>query len=142
MFIATVTENGWPYIQHRGGPPGFVKVLDAHTIAFADFRGNKQYISVGSMMRDDRVALFLIDYPNQERLKLFARARIVDIEEDPALILSLSDPGYDGHVERAIVMTVEGFSWNCSQHIPQRFTLEEFAAMNDPGQAAALSTCS
>jgi uncharacterized protein len=142
FFMATVTETGWPYIQHRGGPPGFVRVLDPHTIAFADFRGNKQYISVGSITRDDRVALFLIDYPNQERLKLFARARVVEIEEDPQLIASLSDPAYDAHVERAIVLSVEGFSWNCSQHITQRYTPEEFAAMNAAGQAAALSTCS
>jgi len=131
FFMATVTETGWPYIQHRGGPPGFAKVLDAHTIAFADFRGNKQYISVGSIMRDDRVALFLIDYPNQVRLKLFARARVVNIEENPQLIASLSDPDYDAHVERAIVLSVEAFSWNCSQHITQRYTPEEFAALHN-----------
>lgn len=140
--MATVTETGWPYVQHRGGPPGFLRVLDSRTIAFADYRGNKQYISAGNIEHDGRVALFLIDYPNQVRLKLFARARIVDIESDPELVASVSDPAYDARVERAIVMTVEGFSWNCSQHIAQRYTPEEFAALQAADQAAAASTVS
>jgi predicted pyridoxine 5'-phosphate oxidase superfamily flavin-nucleotide-binding protein len=130
FFIGTVTETGWPYVQHRGGPPGFLRVLDSRTIAFADFRGNKQYISAGSISRDDRVALFLIDYPNRERLKLFARARIVDNDSDPEFVQSLAVSGYPAHVERAIVMSIEGFSWNCSQHITPRYTAEEFAALN------------
>lgn len=142
FFMATVTETGWPYVQHRGGPPGFLRVLDSRTIAFADYRGNKQYISAGNIEHDGRVALFLIDYPNQVRLKLFARARIVDIESDPELVASVSDPAYDARVERAIVMTVEGFSWNCSQHIAQRYTPEEFAALQAADQAAAASTVS
>jgi predicted pyridoxine 5'-phosphate oxidase superfamily flavin-nucleotide-binding protein len=131
LFMATVTETGWPYVQHRGAPPGFLRVLDSRTIAFADFRGNKQYISAGNISRDDRVALFLIDYPNRERLKLFVRARIVNGESDPESIAAVAVAGYPAHVERAIVMSVEGFSWNCSQHITPRYTLEEFAALSE-----------
>jgi len=125
FYMASVSENGWPYVQHRGGPKGFLKVLDDSTIAFADFRGNKQYISVGNLNTDNRVALFIMDYPNQQRLKLWARGYIVDPGADPELIAKLRDPAYDAHVERAMVMTIDAFDWNCPQHITPRFSEAE-----------------
>ena len=125
FFMATVGENGWPYIQHRGGPKGFLKVLDERTLGFADYRGNRQYISVGNLRADDRVALILIDFVNRRRLKLWARARVVDLNDHPGLIARLEDPDYDAKVERAIVLHIEALDWNCPQHITPRFTEEE-----------------
>ncbi|NNG04932.1 MAG: pyridoxamine 5-phosphate oxidase [Inquilinus sp.] len=125
FYQATVSETGWPYVQFRGGPPGFVKVLDERTIAYADFRGNRQYLSVGNLAGNDRVALILVDYPNRRRLKLWGRARLGDGVDDPALVASLHDPAYRARPERAVVITVEAFDWNCPQHIPQRLTLDE-----------------
>ncbi|MEO3806602.1 pyridoxamine 5'-phosphate oxidase family protein [Nonomuraea sp. B1E8] len=115
FYIATVSETGWPYIQHRGGPPGFLKVLDDHTVGFADFRGNRQYITVGNLDHDHRVSLFLMDYANQVRLKLLGRARMVEDDH------SLARTGYPAKVERAVIIQVEGINWNCPQHIPQLF---------------------
>lgn len=132
FYMASVSETGWPYVQHRGGPKGFLKVLDDKTVAFADFRGNKQYISVGNLSVNDRVALFIIDYPNQTRLKLWARARLVNQKEEPELIARLHDPEYDARVERAIVLTVDAFDWNCPQHITRRFTEAEVKQMVAP----------
>ncbi len=126
FFQATVSETGWPYVQFRGGPAGFLKVLDDKTIAYADFRGNRQYVSVGNLSKDDRVSLILVDYPNRRRLKIWGRARIVDRDSDPELVAGLFDDGYRARPERAVVITVEAFDWNCPQHIPQRFTVEEF----------------
>ena len=126
FFQATVSETGWPYVQFRGGPAGFLKVLDGKTIAYADFRGNRQYLSVGNLSQDDRVSLILVDYPNRRRLKIWGRARVVDRETDPDLVARLFDDGYRARPERAVVITVEAFDWNCPQHIPQRFTVEEF----------------
>jgi len=130
--MARVSETGWPYVQHRGGPKGFLKVLDDKTLAFADFRGNKQYISVGNLSVNDRVALFIMDYPNQTRLKLWARARIINQKEDPELVARLHDSAYDARVERAIVLTIEAFDWNCPQHITRRFTEAEVKQMVAP----------
>jgi predicted pyridoxine 5'-phosphate oxidase superfamily flavin-nucleotide-binding protein len=132
FYMATVTPDGWPYVQHRGGPRGFLKVLDEHTLAFADYAGNKQYISAGNLSVNDRVALFLMDYPNQTRLKVIGRARIVEPGEDPALEARLrpgpNGPGTNGpRVERIFVLTVVGFDWNCSQHITPRSSREELA---------------
>ncbi|HEY8084083.1 MAG TPA: pyridoxamine 5'-phosphate oxidase family protein [Methylophilaceae bacterium] len=118
-------ENGWPYIQHRGGPKGFLKVLDDKTIGFADFRGNRQYISVGNLNADDRVTLFIMDYPNRQRLKIWARARVVDMETDADMVARLSVPGYPARVERGVILTVEALDWNCPQHITPRFSEEE-----------------
>ncbi|GGN90938.1 pyridoxamine 5'-phosphate oxidase family protein [Nocardia rhizosphaerihabitans] len=118
FYLATVGETGWPYIQHRGGAPGFLKVLDAHTLGFADFRGNKQYISRGNLDHDDRVSLFLMDYAAQSRMKIFGRARVVEAAEDPELLASLVVDGYRAQVERAVLIEVEAFDWNCRQHIP------------------------
>jgi hypothetical protein len=106
-----------------------LKALDDKTLAFADFRGNKQYISIGNLKVDNRVALFIMDYPNQERLKLWARARLVDRSEDPELIAKLQDTNYDARVERAVVFTIEAFDWNCPQHITPRFTQPEVERM-------------
>ncbi|MFE6858044.1 pyridoxamine 5'-phosphate oxidase family protein [Nocardia sp. NPDC057668] len=125
FYMSTVSETGWPYIQHRGGPRGFLKVLDPHTLAFADFRGNKQYISRGNLDHDDRVALFLMDYAAKARMKIFGHARVVEAEQDPALMSALTLPGTTVPVERAIVITVEAFDWNCRQHIPELYPREE-----------------
>ncbi|NQW12299.1 MAG: pyridoxamine 5'-phosphate oxidase family protein [Alphaproteobacteria bacterium] len=125
FYQATVSETGWPYVQFRGGPVGFLKVLDAKTIAFADFRGNRQYISAGNLTTNDRIALILMDYPNRRRLKLWGRVRLIDAKQDPALIGALREEGYRALPERAMVITVEALDWNCPQHIPQRFTIEE-----------------
>ena len=124
LYMATVSETGWPYIQHRGGPVGFVRVLDEKTLGFADFRGNRQYVSVGNLQTDNRVSLILMDYPHRARLKVLGRARIVDGNDHDAL-QRLSMPEYKALVERGIVVSVEAFDWNCPQHITPRFTLSE-----------------
>ncbi|GJL93202.1 pyridoxamine 5'-phosphate oxidase family protein [Hyphococcus sp.] len=131
FYQATVSETGWPYVQFRGGPRGFVHVLDEKTIAYADFRGNRQYLSVGNLSGDDRIALFFMDYANQRRLKMFGHAHAIDIETDPALIARLSNPDYRAKPERAIVIKIAGFDWNCPQHIPQRFSLDEIEKANE-----------
>lgn len=125
FYMATVSEPGWPYVQHRGGPPGFVKVLDDRTLAFADFRGNRQYISVGNARANDRVALIMVDYPNRRRMKLLARVEERALDADPALAEILLEPGYPARPERALVLHVEAFDWNCPQHITPRFTEAE-----------------
>src|ERR1700760_2249612 len=114
FYMATVTPDGWPYVQHRGGPTGFLKVLDERTLAFADYAGNKQYISAGNLTANDRVALFLMNYPTPARLKVIGRARIVEPGEDPALEARLGVGGNGPRVERIFVLTVVGFDWNCS----------------------------
>lgn len=122
FYQATVSETGWPYVQHRGGPAGFLKVLDARTMGYADFRGNVQYISVGNLTADDRISLIIMDYPNRRRLKVWGRARIVHEDEDPALIARLEVPDYRARVERGILIAVEAVDWNCPQHITPRYT--------------------
>ena len=128
FYMATVGEGGWPYVQFRGGPKGFLKVLDDTTLAFADFRGNRQYISTGNLRHDDRVALFLMDYPNRRRLKLLAHTEIVDAEDRPDLLQRLEDPDYRARIERLVLFRVVAFDWNCPQHITPRFTEAELAA--------------
>ncbi len=125
FYQGTVGENGWPYVQHRGGPTGFLKVLGPRTIGYADFSGNRQYISVGNLEGDDRVSLFLMDYPGQRRLKIWGRARLVDDGTEPALIARLETPGYRARVERGVIITVEAFDWNCPKYITPRFTERE-----------------
>lgn len=122
FYQGTVGENGWPYVQHRGGPEGFLKVLDARTIGYADFSGNRQYISVGNLTGDDRVSMFLMDYPNQRRLKIWGRARVVDETREPELVARLESPRFRANVERGIVITVEAFDWNCPKYITPRYT--------------------
>jgi uncharacterized protein len=124
LYMATVSETGWPYVQHRGGPQGFVKILDEKTIAMPDFRGNKQYVSVGNLTKDDRVSLFFMDYANKTRLKLLGRVALVGLDK-PDIIEKLQMPDYRGHIERGFVITVEGFDWNCPQHITERYTLPD-----------------
>jgi predicted pyridoxine 5'-phosphate oxidase superfamily flavin-nucleotide-binding protein len=129
FYLATVGETGWPYIQHRGGPPGFLKVVDPRTLAFADFGGNRQYVSVGNAAQNDRVSLFLMDYANRLRLKVLGRIEVHDLgEAPPELVFEVELPGYRARIERVIVIRVEAFDWNCPQHITPRYTAEEFAA--------------
>jgi predicted pyridoxine 5'-phosphate oxidase superfamily flavin-nucleotide-binding protein len=126
FYIASVSETGWPYVQFRGGLPGFLHVLDDSTLGYADLRGNRQYLTVGNVAANDRVSLFLMDYANQQRLKMFGRVRVTHATDDPALAARLAVPGYPGRVERAVLIFVEGFDWNCAQHITPRFTEAEF----------------
>jgi predicted pyridoxine 5'-phosphate oxidase superfamily flavin-nucleotide-binding protein len=128
FYQATASESGWPYVQHRGGPAGFLKMLDARTIGYADFRGNVQYLSAGNLGANERVALILMDYANRRRLKIWGRARIVHADDDPGLIAQLELPGYRARVERGIVIHVEAYDWNCPQHITQRFSRAEVDA--------------
>jgi hypothetical protein len=133
FFQATVGENGWPYVQHRGGPPGFLKVLGPTTIGYADFRGNVQYISVGNLQGDDRVSLILMDYAQQRRLKLWGRARLVELHDDAEGIIDrLEVPHYRARVERGVVIAIEAFDWNCPQHITPRFTEAQIAVASAP----------
>jgi hypothetical protein len=127
FYLATVNQFGWPYVQFRGGPPGFVHVLDDRTLAFADVRGNRQYITTGNLDTDDRVALFFMDYACQRRLKLFGYASHHALGEHPSLANRLNDTRTDGHVERIVVVRVEGLDWNCPQHITPRFTIREMS---------------
>jgi predicted pyridoxine 5'-phosphate oxidase superfamily flavin-nucleotide-binding protein len=132
FYMATISETGWPYVQHRGGPPGFLKVLDERTIGFADFRGNRQYVSVGNLTADDRVAMILVDYPRRRRLKILGHARPVTAGDEPATVQRLAVAGYPAKVERGLVIAVEAFDWNCPQHITPRFTEAEIAAAVAP----------
>jgi predicted pyridoxine 5'-phosphate oxidase superfamily flavin-nucleotide-binding protein len=132
LYMATVGATGWPYVQHRGGPKGFLKVLDERTIGFADFRGNRQYVSVGNLQDDDRVSLMLVDYPNRRRLKLLGRARTISADEGSMTLASLAVPGYRAKVEHGLLIEVEAFDWNCPQHITPRFTEAEVAAAVAP----------
>jgi predicted pyridoxine 5'-phosphate oxidase superfamily flavin-nucleotide-binding protein len=117
VYLATASADGQPYVQHRGGPAGFLRMLDERTIAFADYAGNRQYISIGNLGENERAFLFLMDYAARRRLKLWGCARVV--AGDPALFARLADPGYKARIERAIVFTVSASDWNCSQHIPR-----------------------
>jgi uncharacterized protein len=127
FYLGTVSSNGYPYIQFRGGKPGFLKILDEKTLGFADFRGNVQYISVGNLSENDKAFLFLMDYRHRRRLKMIGRARIV--ENDPALLSLIQDLDYAATVERAIIFEIEGCDWNCPQHIPTRYSQAEVEAM-------------
>ncbi len=127
FYQGTVGETGWPYVQHRGGPSGFLKVLDARTIGYADFTGNRQYISAGNLAGDDRVCLFLMDYAHQARLKILGRARVIDEDSDPELLARLDNPHYRARVERGILIRIEGFDWNCPKYITPRYTEDEVA---------------
>ncbi|MFE3189977.1 pyridoxamine 5'-phosphate oxidase family protein [Nocardia sp. NPDC059240] len=142
FFLGTTTPDGWPYIQHRGGPPGFVQVLDERTLAFVDLTGNGQYVTVGNLAGNDRVALFFIDYPLRERLKVYGRARMVERTEDPGPVDRIS-AAYNGAIqkiaERAIIITVEAYNWNCVKYIRPRFTkdrLDEAIALERRTAAA------
>ncbi len=132
FYMASVTADGWPYMQHRGGPAGFLRPIAGNRIGFADYRGNRQYISTANLAGNDRVSLFLMDYPNKDRLKLVGHAHSIELADDPALVTSLMPAGYRAVPERAFLIDVIGWEWNCSQHITPRFTEAEIAAAIKP----------
>jgi hypothetical protein len=132
FYMASVSETGWPYVQHRGGPAGFLTVLDERTLGFADFRGNRQYISVGNINAESRVSLILMDYPSRRRLKLWGTARVAHETDEPELIAALENPSYRARIERAIVIRVEAIEWNCPQHITPRYTEQEIEHLIAP----------
>lgn len=125
FYLGTVSETGWPYVQHRGGPKGFLYVLNLTTLAFADYRGNRQLLSTGNLSINPRVSLFLIDYKNRERLKIFGHARVEDARAHPELVAQLGDPKMQSSVERLVFIDVVSFDWNCSKYITPRYSAEE-----------------
>lgn len=125
--MATVSETGWPYVQHRGGPKGFLKVLDERTIGFADYAGNRQFVSVGNLAGSDRVALILIDYTRHQRLKILGHATLRDLAVYDPQRATLVDPGYRARPQRAVTIRIAAFDWNCPQHLPTRFDAEDVA---------------
>ena len=133
FYIATLGSSGWPYVQHRGGPRGFLKVIDDQTIAFADFRGNRQYVTTGNLLTDNRVALILVDYPRRARLKILGRAQVAD-DTQPVKdwFIRLRDPDYKAVLERAYIIQVEAFDWNCPQHIVRRYSEEQLRHAMEP----------
>jgi hypothetical protein len=139
FYLATVSETGWPYVQHRGGPPGFIRVLDDKTLAIADFRGNRQYISVGNLGAGGRAALILVDYPNRRRLKILAHVEIKSLTDDPELAAVVATPGHKAMPERVLKFRLDAFDWNCSQHITQRFTEAEIDAALEPVRARMMA---
>lgn len=135
VYQACVTETGWPYVQHRGGPAGFLKVLDPRTLAYADYRGNRQYLSAGSLAVNNRVALFLVDYPARRRLKLAGRITLTGVADaDPALVARLRPYPYRAAMERIAVIAVEAFDWNCAQHLTPRYSDAQVRALITPLQ--------
>ena len=126
FYMATTNKDGWPYVQFRGGPKGFLKVLGEQTMGFADFKGNLQYISTGNINATNKAALILMHYPTRTRLKIWAETEILDPKENPELAKQLIVEDYDAVVERLVIYHVKALNWNCPQHIPQRFTVEEF----------------
>ena len=127
FYMATDSETGWPYVQHRGGPRGFLKLLDDRTLAFADYRGNRQYISTGNLAADDRACLFLMDYTRPARLKISARVETLALDADPALTALVTTSDYKAKLERIFRLHLETFDWNCPQHITPRFTEQDIA---------------
>lgn len=128
FYMGTVSEDGWPYVQHRGGPVGFVKVLGPNQIGFADFKGNRQLLSTGNLSVSDRVAIFMMDYPNRQRLKLLGHAKVVDAREHPECVEKLASEELRGKVERLFLIDVVSYDWNCPQYITPRFTAAEVEA--------------
>lgn len=132
FYLATVTSNGWPYVQHRGGRPGFLKVIGPTSLAFADYKGNRQMLSTGNLAASDRVALFLMDYPRKERLKILGHARVEDARAHPDLVSQLADEPDRKLVERIFLIDVVSFDWNCPKYITPRFTEEEVREAVEP----------
>ncbi len=132
FYMATVTEDGWPYLQHRGGLPGFLRVLSASQLVFADYKGNRQMLSTGNLAVNDRVSLFLMDYPNRERLKILGHAQIKDAREHPALVQQLAEPEAHAFVERLCFIDILSYDWNCPKYITPRFTAAEVEMMVAP----------
>ena len=136
FYMATVNADGWPYLQHRGGPPGFLKVLGPHQLGFADLKGNRQLLSTGNLDGDDRVSLFLMDYPRRERLKILGHARVLDAREHTDLADQLSpSPAMRGKIERLFLIEAVSYDWNCPQYITPRFTEAEIEAHTAPLKA-------
>ena len=125
FYMATITESGWPYVQHRGGVPGFLRVVSPTQLAFADYKGNRQMLSTGNLAANDRVALFLMDYPRRERLKILGHARVEDARQHPELVAQLAEPEARGLVERLFFIEVLSFDWNCPKYITPRYTAAE-----------------
>ena len=132
FYVASTSASGWPYVQHRGGPPGFVKLIGGRQIGFADYRGNRQYVSLGNVATDNRVALFFMDYVRRARLKLLGHMRSVSLDDAPELAVALIDESYGAKVERGFVIDVEAYDWNCPQHITPRYTQAEVDAAIKP----------
>ena len=132
FFLASINEAGWPYVQHRGGPPGFLKILGENQLGFPDFKGNRQYLSFGNLLRNPKVSLFLIDYPARTRLKIFGRATLVEGDALPRELRELSAPENNAKVERGIVIQVEAFDWNCPKYIVPRYTLDQVRGIVEP----------
>lgn len=139
FYMATIGDNGYPYIQHRGGPKGFVKVLDTKRLAFIDFRGNMQYISIGNMTTNNNVAIIMVDYPAKARLKLYAKAEIVELKDNAVLFEELNLANYKFKPERMMLLHIEAYDWNCPQHIIPRYTVEDIEeAFNSQRQHIAI----
>jgi predicted pyridoxine 5'-phosphate oxidase superfamily flavin-nucleotide-binding protein len=134
FYIASVSETGWPYLQHRGGEIGFLRVISPSQLAFADYKGNRQLISVGNLAATDRVMLFLMDYPQRTRLKILGHARIENAKEHPEHVAQLAGPEAQDQVERLVFIDVVSFDWNCTQHITPRYTVEEIKGIVAPLQ--------
>jgi uncharacterized protein len=132
FYLATINENGWPYLQHRGGRAGFLRVLDPRTLAFADYQGNRQMLSTGNIAANDRVALFLIDYVQRERLKILGHARVEDARRHPDLVRQLAEPDVHRIVERVFFIEVAAFDWNCPKHITPRYTVDQIQELVAP----------
>jgi Predicted flavin-nucleotide-binding protein structurally related to pyridoxine 5''-phosphate oxidase len=135
FYMATISENGWPYIQHRGGRTGFLRVLNPQTLAFADYRGNRQMLSTGNLAANDRVALFIMDYAQRARLKILGHARVRDAREHPELVKQLAEPDVQRSVERLFFIDIVSFDWNCPKYITPRYTVEELENLVAPLKA-------
>ncbi len=132
LYLASVSETGWPYVQHRGGPPGFLKMIDNRTLAFVDYRGNRQYISTGNFRANDRACMILVDYPRRARLKICVHVETLALDADTVLTERVLDKDYGATPERIFRLRLEAFDWNCPQHITPRFTEIEIATVVQP----------
>ena len=130
FYMGTVGDNGWPYVQFRGGPKGFLKVIDDTTIAYVDFRGNGQYISAGNMNTNNKTSLFLIDYPSKRRLKIWAESYTIKASENEKLLKQIQVEGYKAKLERLVIFKIQAYDWNCPQHITPRYTVEEMSILS------------
>ncbi|MCW8962486.1 MAG: pyridoxamine 5'-phosphate oxidase family protein [Gammaproteobacteria bacterium] len=133
FYMATVGENGWPYVQFRGGSRGFLKAIDNTTIAYADFRGNRQYISTGNILASEKAALILMDYPSQQRLKIWAETKIIEAGDDTGLLQQLQMPDYEARIERLVIFDIQAYDWNCPKHITPRYTKQEVQGLDLSG---------
>ena len=132
FYLGTISETGWPYIQHRGGPQGFLRVIDETTLAFADYKGNRQLLSAGNLSVNNRVAFFLMDYKNRERLKILGRARVEDARAHPQLVAQITDQKMWSSVERLVFIDVVSFDWNCPKYIKPRYSIDEVEELAEP----------